>query len=210
MFTAECRLREKSYAHSDPFNFGAPHKRPTTNDTITQAEPTDNAPKVGYHLRKKSHGKLLALMTAIFFYEGRLKRKKNRKESTVLAVREEIEGAVSKNFRVPRNKYDFLYLESTLRLTVMHDGTVQDVELIQAAPDPHSVKHALSCIFASKMDPTVVCSTLEEIQELDPTNDLYIRSKVVPKLVKRIQGRENDPPRKRLPRRSCTRSRGAN
>jgi SAM-dependent methyltransferase len=139
------------------------------------------------------HETAMVTMTAPLVHEGRILKKKNRREKVSIGVQAEYD-AVATNWLVPRNTHDFLFLDAIVQVTSIH-GQVQHVELVQSAPDTSAVKLAIDGILSGRHDPSVICSSPEEMAEL--TDDATIKA-IAPNLVRRIEGREKVP-RLRMP-----------
>lgn len=142
-------------------------------------------------------------------HEGRIIRKKKIRDWIVISVKGENEEC-SKDWTLPRYKYDFLFLGSVVQVTSADpngkDDVVQDVQLIKVAPDPLAVKTAIGSILAGRLtDASALCLRIEELEELQNSaaanyNFDNVLIKWQSRILKRTQGREErTTPRKRKP-----------
>ena len=156
----------------------------------------------------------------VVVHEGTILRKKNLPNQKLqLAVKNDNEARSRPHILARPVPYDFLYPGSVVCITSSThsnagDGSVvivvDHVQLVKSAPDPTAVRSAIRGVFEGRHDPTVVCSTRDELESLllaPEGSDQPPSREFVNVLTRRIRGEpsgdgsdgKRGPPRKRPP-----------
>ena len=151
----------------------------------------------------------------VVVHEGTILRKKNLPNQKLqLAVKNDNEARSRPHILARPVPYDFLYPGSVVCITSSThsnagDGSVvivvDHVQLVKSAPDPTAVRSVIRGVFEGRHDPTVVCSTRDELE--GEGSDQPPSREFVNVLIRRIRGEstgdgsdgQKGPPRKRPP-----------